>query len=79
MDEAVRADRIIVINDGVVSIDGIGEEVFSNMEKLREVGLEAPQPTELLHELNLLGEDMPIPCLDIDECVNVILKKYDSI
>ncbi len=79
MDEAVRADRVIVINDGSVSIDGTPKEVFSNMELLQEFGLEAPQATELLHELNVAGEDFLLPCLDDDECVSLILDKYNSI
>lgn len=79
MDEAIRADRVIVINDGEVRIDGTPREVFSNMELLLEYGLEAPQSTELLHELNIMGESFTLPCLDIEECVDAILKKYNSL
>ena len=76
MDEAIRADRVIVINEGEVSIDGTPSEVFSNMELLKKFGLEAPQATELLHELNISGESFSLPCLDNDECVQMILEKY---
>lgn len=79
MDEAVRADRIVVINDGEICMEGEPSAVFSNMEKLKEYGLEAPQPTELLHELNIRGESFTLPCLDEDDCVKIILEKYNSI
>ena len=78
MDEAVRADRVIVINDGEISIDGTPTEVFSNMALLQKFGLEAPQATELLHELNVSGENFALPCLDDDECVNRILEAYNG-
>ena len=79
MDEAVRADRVIVINDGEVKIDGTPRDVFSNMDLLLEYGLEAPRSTELLHELNIMGECFKLPCLDIDECVDIIFEKYNSL
>ena len=79
MDEAIRADRVIVINEGRVCMDGSPSEVFSKMDKLVEFGLEAPQPTELLHELNNAGEQFALPCLDDEECVRMILEKYNSI
>lgn len=78
MDEAVRADRVIVINDGEVSIDGTPAEVFSNMQLLKKFGLEAPQATELLHELNITGESFTLPCLDNDTCVQMILERYNQ-
>ena len=79
MDEAVRAERVIVIDGGCICMDGAPSEVFSNMDKLKEFGLEAPQGTELLHELNIAGEDFTLPCLDDDACVKEILEKYNSI
>ena len=57
MEEAFRADRVIVISDGVISLDGTPQEVFSNVEKLRTVGLDVPQMTELLYELKSIGYD----------------------
>ncbi len=78
MDEAIRADRVIVINDGEICIDGTPREVFSNMDMLRQFGLEAPQPTELLYELNFGGESFAIPCLEEDECIRIIMEKYNS-
>ncbi len=78
MDEAVRADRVIVINDGEICLDGTPGSVFSNMDVLRKFGLEAPQSTEILHELNSNGADFTLPCLDEDECVRLIIEKYNS-
>lgn len=57
MEEAFRADRVIVISDGEISLDGTPREVFSNVEKLRTVGLDVPQVTELLYELKSMGYD----------------------
>lgn len=79
MDEATRADRVIVINDGMVCLDGTPREVFSNMELLKQYGLEAPGATELLHELNIAGEHFDLPCFEDDECVSLIMDAYNSI
>ncbi len=59
MDEAVRADRVIVMDDGVVFFDGTPREVFSHVPELQSVGLDVPQVTELLYELSLDGVTMP--------------------
>ena len=69
MDEAARADRVVVINDGKLALDGTAKEVFSNVEILREMGLEAPQGLELIHELRKLGCDISGDALTEDECV----------
>ena len=55
MNEAVLADRVIVMNDGEVALDGTPEEVFANVELLKEFGLGVPQVTELFFELNRDG------------------------
>lgn len=55
MDEAVGADRVIVMNDGKVSLDGTPQEVFKNVEYLRSVGLDVPKPLELAKELEKRG------------------------
>ena len=76
MDEAVRADRIYVMNEGSVILEGTPEEVFRDVEKLRGVALEAPVSTETLFELNKLGGAYPLPTLDFKECAELISKKY---
>jgi len=76
MDEAVRADRIYVMNEGSVILEGTPEEVFRDVEKLRGVALEAPVSTETLFELNKLGGAYPLPTLDFEQCAELISKKY---
>ena len=77
MEEAARANRIIVINDGELFMDGTPREVFSRAEELRSVGLELTQSGELIHELRLAGmADLPNDCLTEDECVEAILRAY---
>lgn len=73
MEEAARADRVIVINDGQLLLDGTAREVFSRIDELHEMGLEAPQGRELLFELSKLGFDINSDALDEDECAEVIL------
>ena len=72
MDEAARADRILVIDDGELLLDGTPKEVFSRVELLSRVGLEAPQPTRLLHEMKAEGFPLPDGCVSIDECVTAL-------
>ena len=55
MSEAIEADRVIVINDGEVYMDGTPAEVFSQVEKLKSVGLDVPQVTDLIWRLKKLG------------------------
>lgn len=59
MDEAVLADRVIVMDDGVIYLDGTPRKVFSHVPELQSVGLDVPQVTELLYELSLDGVTMP--------------------
>ena len=73
MEEAARADRVIVVNDGTVLLDGTPTEVFSRVEKLRAVGLDVPQGTELLYELRKKGYDLPCGLTSVDDCVEALL------
>ena len=68
MDEAVRADRVVVINDGRVFLDGTPKDVFSNVQQLRTVGLDVPQVTELFYELNERGIEIDYTELDEEKC-----------
>ncbi len=74
MDEAVRADRVIVINDGKLCLDGTPREVFSNVEALRLVGLDVPQVTELLYDLKNAGFDIDYTELDEERCADILAK-----
>lgn len=67
MNEAIKADRVIVINDGKVCINDTPKRVFSDVKKLHEIGLDVPQVTELIYELKLSGIDLPDDIIDIKE------------
>lgn len=72
MDEAVLADRVVVMDDGKIKIDGTPREVFSNPEKMDELSLEVPQSTLLAHKLGLLDEQT---VLNSDECAHLLYNK----
>lgn len=69
MEEAVRANRVIVINDGTLYLDGTPKEVFSRVEELRNVGLEAPQGLELVYELQKAGCSIESAGVSEEECL----------
>ena len=68
MDEAAQADRLIVMHDGRIVRDGAPKEVFRDVEGLRAMGLEVPQPVALMYELRQSGVDVPLDTLDVDGC-----------
>lgn len=68
MDEAVIADRTIVIDDGKILLDGTPKEVFKNVEQIKSIGLDVPQVTLLAHELKKQGIDIGEDVLTVDEC-----------
>jgi energy-coupling factor transport system ATP-binding protein len=74
MDEAMDADRLIVMNDGKLVIDGAPAEVFTQVEALRAMGLAAPDTVELLYGLRQGGMDVPLDALTVDECADAICK-----
>jgi energy-coupling factor transport system ATP-binding protein len=74
MNEAVRADRVIVINDGEVFLDDTPTEVFSRVAELQSVGLDVPQVTELMYELRRDGVDVPQNILDEKSCADILEK-----
>lgn len=78
MEEAARADRIVVINDGAVLLDGAPTEVFSRVDELRAVGLDVPQGTALLHELSLLGLDLPRGLTGVESCTDALLALFEG-
>ncbi|NLK91349.1 MAG: energy-coupling factor transporter ATPase [Clostridiales bacterium] len=69
MEEAVNADRVIVMEDGQIVLEGTPKEVFSNVEQLKEFGLDVPQITDLTNELIKEGIDLPKDILTVDEMV----------
>ena len=78
MDEAVKADRVVVIDEGNILLDGTPKEVFRNVEQLKEVGLDVPQVTELAYELRKSGIDIPDDILTEDECYECLSKLLEG-
>ena len=76
MAEAESADRVIVMNDGQVAMDGAPHEVFAQVEKLHQLGLAAPDTVELLHLLREAGIDVPLTGLTVDECADTICRAF---
>ena len=74
MEEAARADRVVVINDGKIALDGTPREVFANVDKLRSMGLEAPQGNELVLELKKAGVNVSGDSLTEAECIETLYK-----
>ena len=72
MDEAAQADRLIVMHDGHIVADDKPELVFQNVDGLRSLGLEVPEPVALLYELRQAGVDVPLTALTVDECAGVL-------
>ena len=74
MDEAARADRLIVMDQGQVIADGAPRTVFQNVAGLRSVGLTVPETVGLLYELRQAGLNVPLDALSVDECAQAIAK-----
>ena len=74
MEEAVLADRVVMIDSGKVFLDGTPGEVFSKVELLKQHRLDVPQATELNYKLKGCGFDVPDSVLTEDECIEAIMK-----
>lgn len=74
MDEAAQADRVIVIDNGSILIEGEPREVFTQTKLLRSHGLDVPQAVELAQRLKAEGIDMPDDILTPEECAQAIAK-----
>ena len=76
MNEAEHADRVIVMNEGRVAMDGAPHEVFAQVEKLKSIGLTVPDTVELLYELRGAGCDLPLTAITVDECADAIARCF---
>ena len=72
MNEAEEADRVIVMNDGRVAMDGTPQAVFSQVERLRDMGLTVPDTVDLLDRLRRDGVDVPLDALTVEACADAI-------
>lgn len=71
MDEAVKADRVVVMDDGEIKLDGTPEQVFSDTNKIKSLSLEVPQSTELVSRLGIRSEKT---VLNFDQCADLLYK-----
>lgn len=72
MDEAAQADRIVVMDEGKIMLEGKPREVFSNVKQMKEIGLDVPQVTEVAYELQKAGINISTEILNIDEMVEAL-------
>ena len=72
MEEAIRADRVIVIDEGRVHLDGTPREVFSSVDTLKKIGLDVPQVTELMLALDRDGIKIAKDTLTVSESADAI-------
>ena len=74
MEEVVGADKIFVMNEGKIVMQGTPKEVFSKVDELKKIRLEVPQATELAYELKKSGVDIPDGILSVEEFVEEVKK-----
>lgn len=72
MEEAAEADRIIVMDEGNIIMQGIPREIFSKVAEMKKIGLDVPQVTELAYELKKSGIEIDTDILTINEMVSVL-------
>lgn len=75
MDEAVQADRVVVIDGGEIKMDGAPSEIFPRVDELKALGLDTPQATELIYCLNKLGADLRGDVLSPEECIEILTQR----
>jgi len=75
MNEALEADRVIVMNGGTVAMDGTPREIFARVRELRALGLAAPNTVELMDELNREGMALPLSAISVEECADAICRE----
>lgn len=71
MDEAVKADRVVVMDNGKIKLDGTPEQVFSDIDKVKSLSLEVPQSTELVSRLGISSEKT---VLNFEQCADLLYK-----
>lgn len=84
MNEAAMCDRVVVINDGQIQLDGKPEDVFTHVSELQMIGLDVPQTAELLYELDLAGvrengKRLTPDALSVTDCADRIMELYGAI
>ncbi len=72
MNEAARADRVIVLNDGEIAMEGTPAEIFARPKELTAIGLDVPQCTDLIHSLRAAGIAIEGDCVTVGQCADAI-------
>ena len=72
MDEAAKADRVVILHKGVIRADGTPSEIFSDVDMIHGLGLAAPETVELCYELNKEGFSLPLDLLDTEQCAHTL-------
>ena len=78
MDEAAQADRVIVLDDGLILMDGTPAEIFAHPAKLRRAGLDVPQSSALVELLKEQGIDLEGSCYTTELCADLICRYLDQ-
>ena len=79
MDEAAMGDRIVVVDNGRIKMEGNPREIFSQVDKMKKIGLDVPQVTELAYELKKEGIHINPKILNVDEMVNELCQLKQKI
>ena len=78
MDEAAQCDRVIVIDSGSVVMDDKPEKIFSQVQKMRDLGLDVPQATELCYLLRQAGYKLPPEILSAEDCIEAVTAIFEQ-
>ncbi len=77
MDEAVQADRVVVMDKGRIKMEGIPEDIFPKVKELKALGLDTPQATELIYLLNRAGANLNPKILDESACIEELIHNIE--
>lgn len=78
MEEAAEAERVVVLDKGKVVMDDVPKKIFAQVEKIKKIGLDVPQVTELVHALAEMGIDLGKDIITVDECEAAILAALEK-
>lgn len=78
MDEAAKSDRIVVMDKGKVIYDDVPSEVFSHVDEMKQIGLDVPQTTELVHLLRQSGIEIDSHIISEEDCVNALAELFSK-
>ncbi len=79
MEEAAEADRVVVMDNGRIIMDNVPEKIFCNVEEMKSAGLDVPQVTELIYELNKYGLNLDSHIISEKECIEAISQLLENL